>query len=256
MKILKYQKLKKNEYKIITDEKVLNLYDDIIIKYELLLKKEITKKELEKIEKENNLLKAYYDALKEINKKMRTEKELEAILKKKDYKTSEIEYALKKLIDNGYINHKVYIEAYIHDMLALYLIGEEKIKSNLINLGLAEKEIKPFLEKIDKEVYQDKIKKYVDKKLKTNKKSINEFKRKTLLELINRGFSKVDILSYLDSLDIKEDREELVKIVNKLYKKYIVKYDLYTTKNRIKAYLYNKGYKEFNLDEIIEKSFD
>ena len=41
MKILKYKKGKKNEYKIMTDEGEYILYDDIIIKYELLLKKEI-----------------------------------------------------------------------------------------------------------------------------------------------------------------------------------------------------------------------
>ena len=46
MKILKYKKGKRNEYQILTDEKEYTLYDDIIIKHELLLKKEITKKEL------------------------------------------------------------------------------------------------------------------------------------------------------------------------------------------------------------------
>lgn len=256
MKILKYQKLKKNEYKIITDEKEVTLYDDIIIKHELLLKKEITKKELDNIERENNLLKAYYESLKEINKKMRTEKEIENILKKKNYNSKEIEYAINKLKENGYINHLVYIEAYIHDMLALYCVGENKIKNDLINLGFKETEILPFLEKVEDEIYQEKIQKYIDKKLKANKKSINEFKRKTLNELINKGFNKIDIITYLDSLEIEENKDEIEKIVNKLYKKYSSKYDLYTTKNKIKVYLYNKGYQNINIDEIIEKSFD
>ncbi len=44
MKILKYKKGKKNEYKILTDEKEYTLYDDIIIKHELLLKKRLRKK--------------------------------------------------------------------------------------------------------------------------------------------------------------------------------------------------------------------
>ena len=44
MKILKYKKIKGNEYKIITDKEEYKLYDDIIIKHELLLKKEINKK--------------------------------------------------------------------------------------------------------------------------------------------------------------------------------------------------------------------
>ena len=40
MKILKYKKGKRNEYQIITDKGEYVLFDDMIIKYELLLKKE------------------------------------------------------------------------------------------------------------------------------------------------------------------------------------------------------------------------
>ena len=97
MKILKYKKGRKNEYKILTDEKEYILYDDIIIKHELLLKKEINPQEWDLILKENNLLKAYYEGLKAINTKLRTEKELKAILTKKDYQTKEIAYALDRL---------------------------------------------------------------------------------------------------------------------------------------------------------------
>ena len=41
MKILKYKKGKRNEYQIITDKGEYVLFDDMIIKYELLLKKEL-----------------------------------------------------------------------------------------------------------------------------------------------------------------------------------------------------------------------
>ena len=83
MKILKYKKGKKNEYKILTDEGEYILYDDIIVKHELLLKKEISKKEWDNIIKENNLLKAYYEGLKAIGVKLRTAKELKSLLSRK-----------------------------------------------------------------------------------------------------------------------------------------------------------------------------
>jgi len=251
MKILKYKKFKNNEYKIITDKEEYKLYDDIIIKYELLLKKEINTKEFNNIIQENNLLKAYYESLKAINTKMRTVKEIEIILKRKNYNNNEIEYAIKRLQKEKYINNKIYIEAYIHDMLTLYIVGEQKILNDLIKLGLKESEILPFLNNIDKAIYIEKIKKYIDKKIKTNKKSINEFNKKTLNELINKGFYKEDILNYLDNIDIEEDPKELEKIITKLYKKYINKYDLYTTKIKIKSYLYNKGYTNFDIDKYI-----
>lgn len=252
MKIIKYQKIKQNEYKIITDQGEYKLYDDIIIKYELLLKKELSDKEWQKIITENNLLKAYYDAIKVINIRMRTEKELEIILKKKNYTKKEIEYATERLQKEKYINHDAYIEAYIHDMLTLYLVGEKKIKEDLIKLGFTEKEIEPYLLKIDLNIYQEKIKKYIDKKAKTNKKSINEFKRKTLNELLNKGFSKEDILLYLEQINIEESQEEIEKLVNKLYKKYQNKYDLSTTKLKIKQQLYQKGYSNIDIDKYLK----
>ena len=254
MKILKYKKGKRNEYKILTDEKEYILYDDIIIKYELLLKKEISKKEWDTILKENNILKSYYEGLKAISTKLRSEKELRDILKKKGYQANEIDYALKRLNKEGYLNHKVYIEAYIHDCLTINMVGEAKILKDLEKLGFQYQEIQEELDKIDKSIYTEKIKKYIDKKLKVNKKSASEFIKKITLDLINKGFHKEDIASYLNTLEIKDNEEEIAKITNKLYNKYINKYDLYTTKMKIKAYLYSKGYNNIDIDEHLKRT--
>ena len=251
MKIVKYKKLKGNEYKLITDKEEYTLYDDIIIKYELLLKKEIDNKEFALIIKENNKLKSYYVSLKLINTKLRTEKELINLLKKKDFNMDDINYTIDRLNKEGYLNHKIYIEAYIHDMLNLYLVGEQKIFNDLIALGFKENEIWPFLNNIDKSIYLDKINKYIYKKIKGNKKSAIEFKRKTLNELINKGFNKEDILNILNDINIEDNPDEIKKIVNKLYNKYINKYDLYTTKYKIKNYLYQKGYNNIDIDNYI-----
>ena len=77
MHIIKYQKDKKNTYLVTIDDNSYSLYDDIIIKFSLLLKKEISKKELMEILKANEELKCYYKALNYISRKMRTKKELE-----------------------------------------------------------------------------------------------------------------------------------------------------------------------------------
>ena len=254
MKILKYKKYKGNEYKILTDEKEYILYDDIIIRHELLLKKEIKNQDWESILKENNLLKAYYDGLKAVSTKLRTEKELRALLKKKNYQSTEITYGIKRLEEEGYLNHKMYIEAYIHDALTLNVVGENKILKDLENLGFSSKEIEEELKKVDPQIYQEKIKKYIDKKLKVNKKSANEFMKKITYELINKGFNKSDITAYLSTLTIEDNDEEISKIVNKLYQKYINKYDLYTTKMKIKAYLYSKGYNNIDIDQYLKRT--
>lgn len=251
MKILKYKKEKNNIYKVYTDKSEYQLYDDIIIKYELLLKKEINEKEFKKIEEENNLLKAYYDALKSINTKMRSEKEIRTILQKKNYSEKEINHTISKLKENNYLKASVYIDAYIHDRLTIYLEGEDKILKDLISLGFSEQTILPFLKKVDRNLYKEKIEKYINKKVKSNKKSSFEFKRKIMGELLNKGFNKNDIAEYLEKIEIEDNIDEIAKLINKLYKKYITKYDLYTTKNKIKAYLYSKGYTNINIDSYL-----
>lgn len=252
MKILRYKKYKNNEYIIITSKGEYKLYDDIIVKYELLLKKEISEKEFANILTENNFLNAYYTALKLISTKMRTEKEIFEILQKNEFKKEEIEYTIKRLKNEKYLNNRIYIETYIHDHLCLKIEGVNKIHKDLINLGFNDLEILPVLSNIDKEIFKDKISKYIDKKLKTNKKSINEFKRKTLNELINKGFEKDDINNYLNNLNIEENEKELEKLILKLYNKYIKKYDLYTTKLKMKNYLFQKGYNDINIDIYLE----
>lgn len=249
MKIIKYQKGKGNEYKITTNKGDYKLYDDVIIKYSLLLKKEINKAEFDKILLENNLLNAYYDSLKAISTKLRTEKEIRTLLNKKGYNEREISYAIDRLNKENYLNHKIYIEAYIHDMLNLYLVGEKKIMSNLMVLGFKEAEIAPFLSKIDKSIYQEKISKYVTKKAKTNKKSKIEFRRKITNELINKGFNKSDIEQCLDNIIIEDNPEEIKKLVTKLTTKYSRKYDESTVKLKVKSYLYQKGY--YNIDDYL-----
>lgn len=254
MKILKYRKEKLNEYTIITDNGEYKLYDDIIIKYQLLLKKSISKEELEKILKENNSLKAYYVSLKLISVRLRTERELATILEKKGFFKEEIEYAIKRLDKENYLCHKTYIEAYIHDRLLLYLEGQNKISSDLKKLGFKMEEIDPFLEKIDKQIFINKIEKYIEKKLKVNRKSALEFRRKTLIELVNKGFNKEDITKVLDRTEILENTLEIENLINKLYKKYNLKYDRNTTILKIKNYMYQKGYQNIQVEEYLKKT--
>ncbi len=254
MKILKYKKGKKNEYKVLTDTKEYIIYDDIIIKYELLLKKEINDQEWDKLIKENNLLKAYYTGLDIISKRLKTEKELKTILNKKGYSSKEIEYSLNKLKEEGYLEPKTYIVAYIHDAITLNVIGENKIKDELEKRGFKEQEILEELNKIDHEIYLDKIKKYINKKLKGNTKSANLFKQKIMIDLIHKGFRQEDIMGFLEKLDIEDNLKEVEKIIDRLYNKYINKYDLYTTKMKIKNYLYTKGYQNIDMDKYLEKN--
>ena len=86
MKIIKYKKGTKGLYKVeLEDGRVLSLYEDVILKFELLLKKEIFEEEFDSINKYNLECDVYYVALNSIKNRFRSIYELSELLKKKEY---------------------------------------------------------------------------------------------------------------------------------------------------------------------------
>ena len=83
MKIQKYIKDRQNKYKVVIDDEEYILYDDVIVKYNLLLKSEIDNSSFEEIKTYNDELKSYYDSIKYISRRLRSEKEIYEYLEKK-----------------------------------------------------------------------------------------------------------------------------------------------------------------------------
>ena len=151
MKIGKYTKLKSNKYSVEIDDMKVKLYDDVIVKYELLRVKEIDDKIFKEITEYNDKLEAYYKSLKYITKKLRTEKEIYKYLDK-DYDKKTILETIEKLKNIGYLNKEVYLKCYISDQLNMSLVGPNKIKKDLISLGYSEEEIVSMIDDIDNDV--------------------------------------------------------------------------------------------------------
>lgn len=250
MKIEKFKKLKGNEYEVIIDSKSVILYDDIIVKYNLISKKNISPSELTKIIKENDDLKSYYLSIKYITKKLRSEKEIEDYLKKKEFSEDIIKNTIIKLKENNFLNKKTYIKSYINDQINLTLNGPKKIINNLICLGFDEGEILEYLNNIDKEIFNEKIKKIIGKKIKTNHNySTFILKQKITNYLINLGYEKKDIDKYINQFEFSSNNV-ISKKANILLRKIEKKEtDINKVKNILKSKLYSQG---FSLDEINE----
>ena len=184
MKILKYTKLKSNQYKLLLDNDLeIKLYDDVIVKYDLIRNKELDDKKLEEITNYNNELEAYYKAIKFITTRLRTEKEIYKKLSN-DYDNKIINKTIKKLKEEKYLNNDIYLKCYVDDQVLLNNIGPNKIKDNLLKLGLYEEDINNYLEGISREVWIEKLEKIINKKIKSNHSySTNKLKEKLLYDL-------------------------------------------------------------------------
>lgn len=250
MKIEKYIKDKQNKYKVIIDGETYILYDDIIVKYQLLLKDKIENKEFEKIIKENDELKSYYESIKYISKKLRSKKEIYEYLTKKEISKDIINKTIKRLEENNFLNEDIYIKAYVSDQINLSIAGPKKIKNNLLKLGIQEEKINDYLKNISEETWNEKIEKNVEKKIKTNhNSSVNILKIKITTDLINQGYEKESILTTLNRYEI-DDKDVLKKEYEKARRTLSKKYEGYELEQKIKEKLYRKGFKISNIKEL------
>ena len=242
MKIQEYRYLGNSKYKVIINNEEYILYEDIILKYNLLIKN-VNEKDLTKYLKENKRFEAYYVALKYIKAKLRTKKEIEEYLSKKDYNDFDIDYAVARLEQEKYLDERVYAKSYILDAINLKNIGPNKIVVELTNLGIDKVTVLDELSMFTNFIQKEKIYKYIEKSIKSNhNKSSYILKNKIKQNLINLGYDLNIINKCLGEYDIDDNevyQKELEKVKNKLSRKYTGKELEY----KIKEYMYRKGFK-------------
>ncbi len=242
MKIQKYSKDKSNQYKVTIDDCEYAIYDDVIIKFGLLLKKDISASDLKEILKYNDELDSYYLSIKYITKKLRSEKEIYEYLKKKEVSENVIENTIAKLRENKFLDDDIYLKAYINDQLTLSNNGPKKIAKNLVTLGLDESLINNALNNIDVSLWEEKIDKYVSKKVNANhNSSVKMLKMKIVNDLVNLGYDKEMIMPIINRYDI-DDHEVFMHEYEKAKRQLEKKYEGYELEKKIREKLYRKGF--------------
>lgn len=235
MKINKFKKVGKNKYKVFFENTIITLHEDVILKYDLLIRNDIDTELIDKIIEENRYYDVYESALSYIEIKMRNKKELIKYLTNKGYDEVLINKVIEKLEELGLLNNKNYITAYINDKINLSNDGPYKIKNSLLELDFSENEIDNYLNTINYEVWKDKLIKIINKKKNIMKsKSYYMFITKMKNDLYNLGYDKEMIDEELSKISYESD--SINKEFEKCFKKF--KGDKY----KITSSLLRKGY--------------
>lgn len=244
MKINKYKKLKNGKYLILFENnKELELYEELILKYNLLLTKELKEDKEIEILKENKKYKIYYEALEYLKKRNRSKKEINAYLINKKYETELINIVIEKLEIQGYINDLNFSKSFLNNKLLTTNNGPLKIKNDLRIKGISDNIIDLVLEDYSIDIEKEKIEKRVNKSIKSNKNKSNSFiKKKIITELSLEGFNKFLICDIVDSIEMVDDTPIAKKEYEKLYKKLSKKYNGNELEFKIKQKLYQKGF--------------
>lgn len=203
MQIVKYEFTKKNKYNVyLSNGEVLNLQEQVITENELLLKKEMSQELYNKLVRDNKIYELMEMAVKHISIRLRSIKEVKDYLLKKGGSNNEVEDAVQKLIESGYLDDDRFTKAFIKDKLKFTTIGDYKIKMQLNKLGVSTSIIEDNMNKIDEHIIEEKIKKIIEKDKKTNKKYSGQIlKNKIYNHLLNQGYSQEKVITIINTYD-------------------------------------------------------
>lgn len=244
MKIIKYKKGTKGKYSVFLDDgREFIFYEEVILKYDMLLKKEIMSSDLESIQKLNMEYDVYYVALNSIKSRYRSTYDLKESLRKKEYPDDLIDKAIQKLTNQGYLNDESFARSYIHSQMNTTNHGPNRIKNDLlqkkISLSIIENEIVCYTDDIQKE----KIDKIIQIRVKSNRTRGGEvLKNKIYNDLIALGFDYELIQASLNNFCFTNSPDLMKREYDKLYKKYSSKYSGYELKRKIREKMYQKGF--------------
>ena len=244
MKIEKFKKRPNGLYTIYLDNfNTYDFYEEIILKYELLITKNIEEIKLNKIIDDNKNYESYYEALKTLKRTIKTKEEIIKLLKEKKYNKTSIEFAIKTLEKQGYLNDKNYAKSYVHNAIITSNKGPKKIEQELIKKGVTSLDYNEALEEFTNVLEKEKIEKLISKKIKSNhNKSAKILKQKIELDLINNGFSKDIIKEVLNYLNIEENDDIMKKEYQKYYNKLSKKYSGKELEYKLKQKMYSLGF--------------
>lgn len=243
MKINKFVKKKDGMYNVeLEDGSKLLIHEDLILKYDLLLKRELDDKDYKLISDENMSYSAYNKAIKYIGIRMRSIFELRSYLKKYVDNENIINQVVDKLLSQGYLNDEMFARSYVNDRIALSTDGPYKIHNSLKEHRISEKDIEDALAAYTEDIQIEKIKKYIEKSIKSNtNKGYMLLKQKILANLINMGYNRHTVLDELSNYN-PDDEDIYKKEYEKIYNKLSKKYSGYELDQRIKQKLYQKGF--------------
>ena len=243
MNILKYKKKKNGQYELMLESgEELSLYEDVILNFDLLLKKSIDDKERDKILKMNQEYDVYYVALQSLKNRFRSVKDLKELLIKKQYPEEYVNMAIDKLLKQGYLDDCSFAKAYINQQMITTSKGPHKIERELLDKGVSSDIIYRELAVFTKEEQMAKIEKIATRLIKSNRSRGGMVLRKKIIyDLQNLGYDGSIINEGLANVEFSDTKDIQKREYEKLYRKLSKKYSGRELEFKIREKLYQKG---------------
>ena len=233
------------------DEKIM-ISDDDYFAYNIKNNKGLDEKTYNTLKDNEVILKAYRSCLRKLEIKDFSEKQINDFLYRKQLNHKQIKDIIDKLKQYELLDDEKYCINRINSLSESS--SYRQIRNKLKNDGINEDIIDKYLI-VDEDKEYTKAKHLAEKYLRTIKnKSYNASKAALISKLVNSGYSYNMAKKVSESVNIGKDNEEdlLNNEYMKAYRKYSKKYSDYELRQRIYAYLLNKGFESDMIKNIME----
>lgn len=186
---------------------VLSIHEDILIKYRMIKGNTFWKHELEEIVLANEKQQGYVQALKYLERKARTRKEIQIRLLEKEISQEVIEDVLVRLSREGLVNDALYAQQWAEQRIRSQRKGKAWIRQELRQKGIDKSLITEALDGVSSDQEYQSALIIGRKKWNQSKGELLDKKRKTGSFLMRRGFSGEQVRQVLSQV-IKEDDQQ------------------------------------------------
>lgn len=227
---------------------------DVLIQFGLRKGLELNEELIKEIAHEDEVKKALNLCYSFLSYRMRSEFEVITYLKKKAMPEPIIEQALKRLKQQKYVDDRAFAESYIRDKKHLSDKGPLLLKKELLEKGVSEAFIDDALVCYPKDEQLEKAKRIVAKKAKAVNDSHRMLRQKLGLFLQQKGFTYdviEETLRKLPEKNAETERKVLQKYAEKAHARY-KKYEGFEYEQKMKQYLYRKGFSFEEIERVLE----
>jgi regulatory protein len=256
------QQKQKDRYNIFTDDGKGEKYafsvdEDVLIKFQLKKGMELDDFAITEIFFQDDIRKAYNQAINYLAVRMRSELEVRKYLQKKEVDEPIVNEVIHMLYSHRYLNDKEFALAFVRTQMNTTDKGSISIRLELKEKGIAEAVIEIALKEYPYENQLEKAIKLSNKHFQKNTSDSKLVKKQKLEQMLSRKGYPFEVIqkaigSMRQSNGQNEEMEAIRKQGEKLLKKY-KQYSQYELSQKIKQTLYRKGFSIELIDRFLSE---
>ncbi len=240
------------------EEYAFSVDSDVLIRFQLKKGMEIDEFSILEIQLQDDIRKAYNQAINYLARRMRSEKEIREYLAKKEVEEPIVNEVLHKLAAQKYTNDEEFAYSFVRTQKNTTDKGPDLIRIELREKGIKEAIIKAAIKEYPIEEQVEKAIKVSEKLMKkSSKESQRNAKQKAEQLLLRKGYPFDVIHLALNEADIEKEEDEEMEAIKyqgeKAQKKYS-KYSGFEYVQKMKQALYRKGFSMDLIEKYLEES--